>query len=336
MSRSRGRPPSPAFGYTDGVRLAAAALWFDAPRIRESVVVAHADVGMPGRGARAIATPGTLAVLAALAGRRPPPLEHALAVPYRQPFALGALRLELVPSGRLRGAAACLVEVDGRRLLYAGVVSSTPGPLAEPLEVRTAEAVANDGCFADPRRAFPPRDSVEADLVDFARHAIAAGGTPVVLATPLSVAPDLAAILAASGLALRGHPRVGLACAALRGAGAPVPEVARYTGRVRAGEVLLWPEDAPLDRTRPRLRAPRVAWVSPWAAVPGLRPPPADRRFALATEPDYRRLREVVAATRAREVYLVRGRAATVEALRAEGLRVEPLGPPRQMELFTT
>jgi putative mRNA 3-end processing factor len=334
MTRSRTRSPTPAFGYVDGVRLTAAALWFDAPRVRESVVVSHADLGMPGRGARAIATPGTLAVLAALAGRRPPPLEHALAVPYGQPFALGALRLELVPSGRLRGAAACLVEEDGRRLLYAGVVSPTPGPLAEPLEVRTAEAVAIDGCFADPRRAFPPRDSVEADLVDFARLAVAAGDTPVVLASALSVAPDLAAVLATAGLHLRAHPRVLLACLALRGAGAPVPGVARYAGRVRAGEVLLWPEDAPLDRARPRLRAPRVAWVSPWAAVPGVRPPASDRRFALATEPDYRRLREYLAAARAREVYLVRGRSAAVEALRADGLRVVALGPPRQMELF--
>ena len=45
--------------------------------------------------------------------------------------------------------------------------------------------------------------------------------------------------------------------------------VARFAGRVAAGEVLLWPEDASLDRARPHLRDPRVGWASPWAGVPG-------------------------------------------------------------------
>ncbi|HEY3357246.1 MAG TPA: hypothetical protein VGQ83_28610 [Polyangia bacterium] len=333
MTRSRGGAPAPAFTYADGVRLARAPLWFDAPRVRESVVVSHAALGVPGRRARAIATPATQALLAALRGRTAI-LDDALVVPCHQPVTLGALRLELIPSGYLLGAASCLVEAFGQAVLYAGTINPTPGPLAEPAEARPATAVAIDGCFADPRRAFPPRASVEADLAEFAALGVAAGGTPVVLASALTVAPDLAATLAAAGFAVRAHPRILRACAALRAGGAPVPPVARFTGQTAPGEVLLWPEDAPLDRARPRLRAPRVGWVSPWAAVPGVRPPVCERRFALATDPDYRHLRDYLARTHAKDVFLLRGRAAAVEALRAEGLRVHLLGPPRQMELF--
>jgi hypothetical protein len=41
-------------------------------------------------------------------------------VPLRQRFTLGTLRLELIPTGRMLGAAALHVDLGGRSVLYAG------------------------------------------------------------------------------------------------------------------------------------------------------------------------------------------------------------------------
>jgi hypothetical protein len=62
-----------------------------------------------------------------------------LTVPLRRPFTLGTLRLELIASGRTRGAAALHVDLGERSVLYAGAIRARDTD--EPAEVRACDAV---------------------------------------------------------------------------------------------------------------------------------------------------------------------------------------------------
>src|SRR4051812_1616684 len=101
------RRPRPAVAscvsWRDGVHLAGTAIWCDARRTRAVCFASSADAReRPGHG-QLIATAETLALLGASGGAH-------LAVPWRRPFTLGTVRLELAPSGHGRGGAALAVE----------------------------------------------------------------------------------------------------------------------------------------------------------------------------------------------------------------------------------
>ena len=93
--------------WRDGVHLTGTPIWCDARRRRDICFVSSADrVGRTGHG-QLIGSPTTLALLSAKG-------DGHLAVPLRQRFTLGTLRLELIPSGRGLGAAALHVDAVGR------------------------------------------------------------------------------------------------------------------------------------------------------------------------------------------------------------------------------
>src|SRR5579859_6316960 len=110
---------TPDFVWQDGVRIVGTTIWCDAPRRHQITFVSSSARGLGDAGAgRLILTERTLALLGRAAE------SDALVTPFGRPFALGRLRLELLPSGHLPGAAQLLVERPGksgaRRLLYAG------------------------------------------------------------------------------------------------------------------------------------------------------------------------------------------------------------------------
>ena len=106
----RPRPRPASVTWRDGVHLAGTPIWCDARRRRDVCFVSSADrVGSLGHG-QLIGTPLTLAMVASKGGGH-------LAVPVRRPFTLGTLRLELMPSGRGRGAAALHVDMGERTVI---------------------------------------------------------------------------------------------------------------------------------------------------------------------------------------------------------------------------
>jgi hypothetical protein len=319
--------------WRGGVKLARVPLWFDAPRVVEPVVLSAVGAVDQLHAGRVVATPETFALRAALQhhGRAP---AGELRTPYGRTFTLGAVRLELFPSGRCLGAAACLVEADGRRVVYAGALGPADAAAVAPAEVREAEVIAVDGRQASPRLALPPRAGVWEALRSFVESTLRAGACPVLVTPALGAAQEVAHRL--RDLPLAAHPTVARACAACRRAGAPLP-VVRPVGRApRAGEVVLWPE-----RTRPELGLLardryRVGLVAAMALDAGACAAcDADEAFPLASEADFETLCAFLGQSRAREVALIRGAdAALLDALRARALDVRVLGPPGQMELF--
>jgi hypothetical protein len=306
-----------SFVWADGVRVAGTRIWCDAARAHGLSFVAHAGVAPPARRAsdRLLCTERTLRLLEA----RGASLGDALVAPYGRPFAFGRTRLELLPSGRMPGAAQLRVQLDGRTLLYAGDVWPDAAPLAEPAQLRPCDVLALTLPAAP---SVPSRAAREAALLSSVRAALAAARTPAILAAP-DEAAAAAVALAADGVALAAHPQLAASLRAWRRLGHAVPPVPRARPPLAPGVALLWP--------RARAAAPSLARLEAL---------PIDA--ALAAPADLPSLVDYAAASGAREVLLVGaavspGDARARECLRAfaaAGLRARALGPPQQMRLL--
>lgn len=319
-----------------GVRIAGTTLACDtAGAINELVFLSHARLGEPGgrmlrtRAGRqqVLATDATLSLLgrAGEAVRR-----RALIGEYGRPFALGELRLELVPAGHQPGAASLLVEAAGVRALYAGPLRpGDPTPGAGRCEVREAHALCLDARYGDPALVFPPREEAVARAARFVEETLAAGGSPVLLAAPFGPALELASALGRRGVGVRGHRLVVGAAAMFRATKAPVPAILRFSGKLSPGEALLWPVEQRHAAMLGALPSPRFAVVGPT--------PVADVATSIPFAPQatFEELLAFTQATGAREVALLRGQSpALATALRERGVDVHELGPPQQIPLF--
>jgi putative mRNA 3-end processing factor len=316
--RRQSAPTVEPVSWRDGVHVVGTPIWCDARRARELCFVSAPDrVGRAGHG-QLIATAATLAQLGAQPGPHLP-------APYRRPFTLGTLRLELMPSGHALGGAVLLVDAGERRVLCAGVVSPRGGGLGEPCEVRRADVFVVAARYAQARHEFPPVEEIAARAIDDVRAA-ARDAVVAVLVTSAHKGLDVATRLVAAGLEVAAHRSIHHAARRLATAGFAAPPLRRP--RLGPG-VLLWP-------VRERARLPpvsRTVLVSGLAtereAVEALG---VDAAYAWSNAADRAGLLEVIAATGASRVYLTGRCADDAAAAFGDGARV--LAAPRQMSLF--
>jgi putative mRNA 3-end processing factor len=342
----RARGEQVDFGWSGGVRVTGTGIWCDAPRRQQLCFVSSAREALSG--ARVVTTERTLELRAALDGKAAGARRDAVLVtPYARPFALGRLRVELLPSGHVPGAAQLLVERPGRRALYAGRVNPRAGRLSEPAQVRACDALALSAPLAPLLRALPEREEVEAALLAAVHAALEAGDTPVVLAPALGAAEEIAALLGAAGLALRAHPRILRLLGAYVRMGLMVRTPARALRRASgaeddparqdSGEVVLWPLELAGSPVLARLARGRRLLVAGEALDPAaVARARCAAGFALSDDGDLPSLLEHAHATGARDVYFTCGLTDEVaRAFAVRRLRARPLGPPEQMRLFS-
>jgi hypothetical protein len=338
------RPFTPAFVYRAGIGLADTPITCDATGFASDLIfLSHA---------RALAPRGPAALSGARAGRRQVVTTErtlhllgeageklrprTLPAAFGRPFNLGDLRIEVVPTGYLPGAAGLLSENDGRRIFYLGAFC--PEPLLagiEASEVRRADAICIDATFGDPRLVFSPRRQAIAAVRGFVQTTLGGGQTPVLLASPFGALPAVALDLAQAGFSLRAHPRIAAVFSRLRGVCTSLPAPARFVGRVAKNEILLWPPEARDATNLAALDALRLALVSGSAADPGvLERMRLQHGFALTNLPSATEILTAIESTGAREVALFHDGAEPLAALlRERGLAAYALGPPRQMLL---
>jgi putative mRNA 3-end processing factor len=333
-----------AFVYRAGVRVAGTILACDASAGSDLIFLSHASA-LDARAARALprarhgrrqilTTETTLALLGAAGARL---RAHALLAGLGRPFALGELRLELFASGHAPGAASLLCEIgtgaaSARRVVYAGVIGAGDVPA-----VRPADALCLDATFGAPRFAFPPAAEALADVRRLVTEALARGAAPLVLVEPSASAVTVAAALVEAGVVLRGARAIVQIAAAHARAGLAAPQVQRWDGKLRRGEALLWPAGARQAKQLGRLESPAAILVSGRAREPGeLARVGADHGVLLSDRADFAGLLRYVEATGAREVALLRAPSDELAgALRERGIDTYPLGPPRQIALFS-
>ena len=354
MARASTSPKRPrAFQYRGGPRIAGTVIACDAAAAADLVFISHAAAWPDATGgaaqrrnrhsrAQILTTTETLTLMGSHGDRLRP---RALMPGYGRPFALGFLRLELVPAGHRPGAASLLCDTGGRRLLYASTVGiSSAGPGIAPGELRSCDAVCIDATFADPRFQFLGVVEAEARLAEFAADARAAGKFAVVLVSSRgAAAPDAARALHAAGFCVRADHAIIDALARHAKCGIPVPPVARFAGKLASDEVLLWSiaGAGTGQAIRPAAwgclkGALRVAWMSEWARdaslVAGLG---VDVGIPASRQADFDGIVRYVLASGAREVATLHPPSdALAAALQSRKIECYPIGPPRQIGLF--
>ncbi len=305
--------------WRDGVHLTGTPIWCDARRRRDICFVSAADrLASSGHG-QLIGTPLTLALLAGKG-------DGHLAVPVRQRFTLGTLRLELIPSGRGLGAAALYVDHGGRTTLYAGAVRTARGGAGDAAEVRACDALVVNAPFGEPHHVFPKLTDVIDQTAAWAAAELAMERRPVVFCDSVLDGLELAIALAARGLAISaGKP---IRDAALRAnTGVQLPPISTPGKEPR---VVIW-----LDGEHGALVKSIGSKRFGTALVSGRVLDGAtgyDASFAWASAADHKQLLGWIESASARDVF-VTGPCADAIVL-AIGPRARVVGPPRQMALF--
>lgn len=314
--------------WRDGVHLTGTAIWCDSRRRRDVGFVSSADrVGKTGHG-QLIATPLTLALLGT---------EDGLAVPLRQRFTLGTLRIELIASGRGPGAAALYVE-GATKLLYAGPIRPHGGAHLASAEVRACETLVVDAPFGTSKKKFPALDGVIDKTISWVKARLAAGTRPILMVDSALDGLEVATVLAEDGFTLAGHKAIREVVARsneLVDQSNGVRRAKRTNGKAASTIAIT----APSRELRPTLwldggrDAPAIVTDNPHATlVLSGRATITGDGLPWAHAADRASLLEWIESTRAKSIYVT---GASAEAIvKALGDRAKFLGPPQQMSLF--
>jgi putative mRNA 3-end processing factor len=300
MARRPRPPPISPITWRDGVHLTGTPIWCDARRRRDVCFVSSADrVGRTGHG-QLIGTPITLAMLGASG-------HGHLAVPVRKRFTLGMLRLELVPSGRMLGAAALHIDLGGRTVLYAGAIRPPEA------DVRTSDAVVVAAPYGERHHKLRKLDDVADELVGWIRN-------------NLDRRPNLVVDTALDGLELAGR----LASEAIPVAGSRAIREAALRAAVLAPVPALKARE---PTATVRLASERGAGLAALVSARALEGYAGfDAGFAWPHVADRAQLLAWIEATGAQQVFVTGACAQAIVA--ALGPRARVLGPPAQMTLF--
>jgi hypothetical protein len=274
--------PSAPVTWRDGVYLTGTPIWCDARRRRDVCFLSSADrVTRTGHG-QLIGTQLTLALIGAREGGH-------LAVPLRQRFTLGTVRLELIPSGRGFGAAALHADIAGRTVLYAGAVRPSAGGVGDPAELRSCDAVVVAAPYGQPSDQFPALADVVAATSAWTYDQLAAGRRPVLFVDSILDGLEVASRLAADGIPIAGGR--ALREAALRIAGLVPPAQVEgdavtiggtlplRTGRTPRGSAPIKPARKALPLAKPI--------TAPDSGVPAIAPPGREPRAIVWLDADH-------------------------------------------------
>ena len=318
----------------NGLQLAGSPLFLDAPRKTPLSFVSHAHADHIARHERTIATAATLRFMTHRLGK----VHAPLAVPYRQPFELGPLVLELLPAGHILGSAQLrITRADGKRIVFTGDLNLAPSLTAEPAEVAECDLLIVESTFGHPRYAFPPRERVLAEVEAWVRRHLERGVVPVLLAYSLGKSQEVMKHLADRGLPLVAHESIHEVTRLYGELGIPIEPLRCFDGRVEPGEVLFFPphqaRGGALFPIWPRATAVLTGWAldGPGAA----RRYGADLAFPFSDHADCASLVRYVKATGARDVITHHGFAEELaQVLRDEGVDARALGRPQQLSLL--
>ena len=320
------------------LRVAGTALHLDAQRRAACAFVSHAHGDHIGRHDRTIATPATLALMNHRLGepKRARKAEQ-LPVGYRQPFGLGLQTLELFSAGHVLGSAQLRITLeDGRTLGYSGDLCTDTPHAAEQAEVMACDTLVLESTFGRPRYVFPPKEETLAAIRRFCDDALSDGVTPVLYAYALGKAQEILAFLSAAGYACRCHPVVQAINRIYEAHGVALPGVRPIDAEgVAAGEVVVVPQQLAWSPAMKAVKRRRSAALTGWAIDGERLFRGVDAAFPLSDHCDFPSLLAYARATGATRIFTIHGFTDELAgALRATGIRAEPLREGSQLELL--
>ncbi|OPZ85857.1 MAG: Ribonuclease [bacterium ADurb.Bin429] len=317
--------------YHGAVYLHSVDLWLDARAPREWAFVSHAHSDHIAAHREVILSAGTARFLAAR-GAVP---HTATVLPFGETRTVRGVECTLYPAGHILGSAQLLAAVGGRSLLYSGDFKLQPNLTAEAITIPRAEVLIMETTFGHRRYAFPPQETVLAEMRAWVEAALADGATPVLMGYSLGKGQEILAALDGCGHEVLLHSSLYEMTRIAEELGATFPPYGRWAPGMGAGSVVLCP---PHLRKWMKTKLPphRAAIVSGWAFDPGARfRYGAAAAFCLSDHADYQDLLTYVERVGPSRVYTVHGHASEFAGdLRRLGYDAHALDEADQLELF--
>jgi len=313
------RPPYPSMmarvpvlAFTDaGIFCPAGGFHIDPWRPVERALITHGHADH--------ARPGHRSYLATVAAA--PVIRHRLGqirldtLAYGETRRIGDAEVSFHPAGHIPGSAQIRVAVAGETWVVSGDYKTAPDGLCEAFEPVRCDTFVTECTFGLPIFAFPPAESVLADIAAWWEDSRAAGRHAVLGVYSLGKAQRVLAGLAALGPLpgpVLAHGAVEATCAVLRAQGLPLPQTVPVTpdtdvAALRGALVLAPPAalGAPWMR---RFGTAATGMASGWMRLRGVRRRRGvDRGFVLSDHADWEGLNAAVAATGADRIFVTHG-----------------------------
>jgi putative mRNA 3-end processing factor len=249
------------------------------------------------------------------------------------PIRYGRYELELIPSGHMLGAAQLVVRSDGHTTVYTGDLGR-PGMLtAEEVAVTACDDLIVDATYGRHDARYPPMARARTLLLDAVRSGLERADLVVVHAHRGRAQEAIAALLAA-GHDVAATPAVLDAALVYQRYTTALDGVIPSTGRPRRGSVLVAPLRGASVAGGRAGRVHRIA-LSGMRADAASRSLNVDEVVPFVDHADFDELLDFVQRCRPRRVHTVHaGAVPLAEALRARGVRAQPLVAPDQLSLL--
>jgi len=297
------------------------------PVNRAVVTHGHGDHARPGNG-RVLATPGTLAIMAARYAAGAGGATQALA--YGEAVRIGDVLVSLVPAGHILGSAQVVLEHAGTRVVVSGDYKRRPDPTCVPFEPVRCDVFVTEATFGLPVFRHPHDGEEIGKLLTSLR--LFPERSHLVGVYALGKCQRVIALLRRAGYAapIFLHGALQALCDLYVSQGIDLGPLRPATGAAKtelAGQIVLAPPSAIGDRWTRRLAEPLVAMASGWMRIHArARQRGVELPLVISDHADWDELLGTLADVQAPEIWVTHGREeALIHAAAATGIRVRAL-----------
>ena len=315
----------------DGLHLEGSILWFDSLRSGELSFLS-APSKSPCIGPKIITTEVTLKILESQQ-KKP----QALVCQYNRPFAVGKLKMELLPSGSQLGGSSLHVDIEGNHdILYAPQLLSQKNSTVRKMQIRKAKTLILYAEHPDPSAVMPNRKKEKERLVNSVKNFTEKGVHPVILCRTMPTAQEVTSLLTEAQIPVSVHSSIFKINRIYEQFGSQLGQYSLHRTKKRRQKALVLPL---LNQGRMKLAIPEGPVFCVEDTKNESTPPEAFRqvsdRFYISSTCDGRDLREIIQAVDPSQVYLFGPYTKRyVEALEGLGPTIKPLYPNDQPTLF--
>ncbi|MBD3223446.1 MAG: hypothetical protein GF313_01850 [Caldithrix sp.] len=304
-------------------------LWLDARRVKPFGFISHAHADHIARHKEILCSPPTAEFL-----KKRLKKSNVKKIPYGQIFTMKDVKLSLHPAGHILGSAQILVRKNEQSLLYTGDFRTGASRTVEDFETVEADQVILETTFGRPKYVMPPREDIEARLIDRCKEKLAKGTTPVVFAYALGKGQEALKILTDAGLPVAVEYNIYRYIDIYRRFGVQFKTYRKFKRSEYRDHVLLLPPGFRHQRFIRNLPEKYTIFLSGWGMDNSSKFRfQVDEVMPISDHADYEELISYIERIKPEEIYCTHGFRDFVSRLKNAGYRAHDLQSMSQREL---
>lgn len=310
--------------YEKGIKVEGVPFLLDARTKTDFSFVSHAHFDHIAPHKKVLATPETL-----LFFRHRYKKTTGRALPLRRRQTIEGVKVELYPSGHILGGAQILLEHRGKRIVYTGDFTLSPGWTSPPAEIPKADIVIMESTYGLPRYQFPTREEVADLICRKVEETFAEKKTPVFLAYPLGKSQEAAKLLGDRGFPVLVHPSIFAICKIYERCGVEFKKIEVLANQSTAKKAVILPPYLWRSRQAAQISPKKTFFLSGWGLDGGSRQSfQADEVLPLSDHADFAQLLAYLEESQPEKVYTLHGFVEFAEILRQRGFDARSLEAP--------